>query len=97
MGETSSYPLTGGRRLLQFFPFYFVQPSIQRLPRAHQTRPRPDADELHAGSLIRVYQVTVVFVADVSPDIIQDRSHDRQSKWSQWSPGKEGLGGNKQS
>jgi hypothetical protein len=79
MGETSSYPLAGGRRLLQFLPFYFAQPSIQRLPRAHQTRPRPDADELHAGSLIRVYKVTVVFVADVSPDIIQDRSHDRQS------------------
>jgi hypothetical protein len=71
--------LGGWRRLLQFLPFDFAEPGIQRLACAHQTRPRPDADELHAGSFIRVYQVTVVFVADVSPNIIQDRFHDRQS------------------
>jgi hypothetical protein len=77
--EARSRPLRDGRRLLQFLPFYFAEASIQRLPRAHQTRPRLDADELHAGSLVRVYQVTVVFVFDVRPDIIQDRFHDRQS------------------
>jgi hypothetical protein len=78
-GYWKHVPLSDGRWLLQFLPFYFAEPSIQRLPRAHQTRPRLDADELHAGSLVRVYQATVVFVADVRPDIIQDRFHDRQS------------------
>ena len=77
--EARSRPLRDGRRLLQFLPFYFAEASIQRLPRAHQTRPRLDADDLHAGSLVRVYQVTVVFVFDVRRDMIQDRFHDRQS------------------
>jgi hypothetical protein len=70
--------LGGRRRLLQFLPFYFAEPSIQRLPRAHQTGPRLDADELRASSLVRVYQVTIVLVADVSPEIVQQCFHDRQ-------------------
>ena len=71
--------ILGGRRpsIDSFHEFYFAEPGIQRLPRAHQIRPRLDADELHAGSLVRVYQVTVVFVADVGPEIIQQGFHDR--------------------
>jgi hypothetical protein len=46
--------LAGERRLLQFLPFYFAEPGIQYLPHAHQTGPNLDADELHAGSLVRV-------------------------------------------
>ena len=47
--------LPGGRRVLQFLPFNFAEPSSHRLPCGHQINPPLDADELLAGSLVCVH------------------------------------------
>jgi hypothetical protein len=74
------------RRLLQFLPFNLAEPNIQRLPCGHQIRPHLNADELHAGSLVRVHKASIILVADVGPEIIQNRFHDLGLGWT-----KEGL------
>jgi hypothetical protein len=81
--------LRARRRLLQFLPFNFAEASIQRLPCGHQIKPCLDADELNAGFLVRVHKASIVLVADVGLQIIQDRFHKRQSIWN---PGKQTFG-----
>jgi hypothetical protein len=68
--------LSGRRRLFQFLPLDLAEPNIQSLPCAHQTRPRLAADELHAGSIIGVHEVSTFVVADVSAESIKQRLHD---------------------
>ena len=76
-------PELGGRwRLFKFLPFNFAEPKIQRLPCGHQIRPRLDADELHAGSLVRVHKASIILVADVGPETIQYRFHDLSLGWT---------------
>jgi transposase len=40
-------------------------------------KPCPDANELNAGSLVRVHKASILLIANVSPRIIQDRFHER--------------------
>ena len=64
--KARSGPLNDGRRLLQFFPFNFLDPSIQRPSCACHIKPRLTADLLCAGFLVRMNKAPVVLVTDVS-------------------------------
>ena len=73
--ERREEPSTGRRRLLQFLPFNFAKPGSQRLPCGRNINPSLAADLLCTSSLVRVNEVTIVLVADVSPEVIQNRFH----------------------
>ena len=62
-------------RLLQFFPLNFAELHSHCFLRTGRIGPSFEADPLRAASLICVNKVTVVLVAEVSPEIIQQRFH----------------------